>query len=247
MRLPTVQYELFGTPEEVTGEKLVNKTIWNLEHAQIQADFYTVGFSGKEIPELGPHPPRRGRHQPRRCPPLAPDPLQTGVQQRRPRSRPQRRRHRLQPPSRPRRAERAPRPRAAPTAPRRTSGHGTTTWSSLRSSRKAPPSSSAASAKPSPSWTPTPTPPSPTATASLWPSNAANSAATICNFNPLSHYRQPPLLFAGEGWGEGESPNSPPLHQKQLLSHVNRPVVEVPTPPERVVRRLQHLDATDLR
>ena len=49
---PTVQYELFGTPEEVTGEKLVNKTIWNLEHAQIQADFYTVGFSGKEIPEL---------------------------------------------------------------------------------------------------------------------------------------------------------------------------------------------------
>ena len=51
-KTPTVQYELFGTPEEVTGEKLVNKTIWNLEHAQIQADFYTVGFSGKEIPEL---------------------------------------------------------------------------------------------------------------------------------------------------------------------------------------------------
>ncbi len=49
---PTVQYELFGSPEEVTGEKLVNKTLWNLEHAQIQADFYTVGFSGKEIPEL---------------------------------------------------------------------------------------------------------------------------------------------------------------------------------------------------
>ncbi len=49
---PTVQYELFGSPEEVTGEKLVNKTIWNLEHAQIQADFYTVGFSGKEISEL---------------------------------------------------------------------------------------------------------------------------------------------------------------------------------------------------
>ena len=51
-KTPTVQYELFGSPEEVTGEKLVNKTIWNLEHAQIQADFYTVGFSGKEIPEL---------------------------------------------------------------------------------------------------------------------------------------------------------------------------------------------------
>ena len=49
---PTVQYELFGSPEEVTGGKLVNKTIWNLEHANIQADFYTVGFSGKEIPEL---------------------------------------------------------------------------------------------------------------------------------------------------------------------------------------------------
>ena len=49
---PTVQYELFGSPAEVTGEKLVNKTLWNLEHAQIQADFYTVGFSGKEIPEL---------------------------------------------------------------------------------------------------------------------------------------------------------------------------------------------------
>lgn len=49
---PTVQYELFGTPEEVTGPKLVNKTIWNLEHALINADFYTVGFSGKEIPEL---------------------------------------------------------------------------------------------------------------------------------------------------------------------------------------------------
>ena len=49
---PTVQYELFGSPAEVTGEKLVNKTIWNLEHAQIQVDFYTVGFSGKEIPEL---------------------------------------------------------------------------------------------------------------------------------------------------------------------------------------------------
>lgn len=49
---PTVQYELFGTPEEVTGPKLVNKTLWNLEHAPIDADFYTVGFSGKEIPEL---------------------------------------------------------------------------------------------------------------------------------------------------------------------------------------------------
>ena len=43
---------MFGSPEEVTGGKLVNKTIWNLEHANIQADFYTVGFSGKEIPEL---------------------------------------------------------------------------------------------------------------------------------------------------------------------------------------------------
>lgn len=49
---PVVQYELFGSPEEVTGDKLVNKTIWNLEHARIQADFYTVGFSGKEIPDL---------------------------------------------------------------------------------------------------------------------------------------------------------------------------------------------------
>ena len=47
-----MQYELFGSPAEVTGEKLVNKTLWNLEHAQIQVDFYTVGFSGKEIPEL---------------------------------------------------------------------------------------------------------------------------------------------------------------------------------------------------
>ena len=47
-----MQYELFGTPEEVTGSKLVNKTLWNLEHAPIDADFYTVGFSGKEIPEL---------------------------------------------------------------------------------------------------------------------------------------------------------------------------------------------------
>ena len=49
---PTVQYELFGSPEEVTGSKLVNKSIWNLQHASIQADFYTVGFAGKEIPEL---------------------------------------------------------------------------------------------------------------------------------------------------------------------------------------------------
>lgn len=49
---PTVQYELFGSPEEVTGPKLVNKSIWNLQHASIQADFYTVGFAGKEISEL---------------------------------------------------------------------------------------------------------------------------------------------------------------------------------------------------
>ena len=39
---------------------------------------------------------------------------------------------------------------------------------------------------------------------------------------------------------------SPPLHQKQLLRNVNRPVVEVPAPPERVVRRLHHLDPADL-
>lgn len=49
---PTVQYELFGSPEEVTGPKLVNKSIWNIQHASIQADFYTVGFAGKEISEL---------------------------------------------------------------------------------------------------------------------------------------------------------------------------------------------------
>jgi len=48
----TVQYELLGSPEEVTSAKLTNRLLWNLEHASLDADFYTIGYAGRELDEF---------------------------------------------------------------------------------------------------------------------------------------------------------------------------------------------------
>ena len=44
----SVQYELFGSQEEVTSTKLKNRIVWNLQHASLEADFYTIGYAGRE-------------------------------------------------------------------------------------------------------------------------------------------------------------------------------------------------------
>lgn len=39
-------------PEEPVSEQLKNKAVWNIEHFDVQSDFYTVGYSGRDIDQF---------------------------------------------------------------------------------------------------------------------------------------------------------------------------------------------------
>lgn len=39
-------------PEDPVSEQLKNKAVWNIEHFEVQSDFYTVGYSGRDIDQF---------------------------------------------------------------------------------------------------------------------------------------------------------------------------------------------------
>lgn len=43
------RYRRLELPEEPISEQLKNKVLWNIQHSSIEADFYTIGYAGREI------------------------------------------------------------------------------------------------------------------------------------------------------------------------------------------------------
>jgi ParB/RepB/Spo0J family partition protein len=46
------KYQPVGLPEDSPAMQLARKLMWNLEHYRVKADFYTIGYSGRDIDQF---------------------------------------------------------------------------------------------------------------------------------------------------------------------------------------------------
>ena len=50
--VPTESHRPLGLPEDAIPVQLKNKVVWNLSHYGVKADFYTIGYAGRDIDQF---------------------------------------------------------------------------------------------------------------------------------------------------------------------------------------------------